>query len=144
MTVARVAREPVWSEALTRPIAARMPARWRGAAVVMIKAIHTMAFFSIATLIASFTWDGIRHRSTRRTAAAGLIAIAESVVYATNNGVCPLTPLAEELGAASGSVTDIYLPDWLSRRVPLFGGSALVAGIAFNAWTWLQRPSTGR
>jgi hypothetical protein len=31
---------------------------------------------------------------------------------------CPLTRLAEAAGAASGSVTDIYLPTWFARNLP--------------------------
>ena len=61
--------------------------------------------------------------------AAASIAIAETIVYASNNQVCPLTPLAEQLGATSGSVTDIYLPAWVSERIPVFGGSVLLIGV---------------
>jgi hypothetical protein len=64
--------------------------------------------------------------------AAG-IAVAESIVFASNNGVCPLTPLAEQLGADRGSVTDIYLPRWISERIPLVGGATLVVAIALHA-----------
>ena len=60
------------------------------------------------------------------------MAVAESAVFASNNGVCPLTPLAEELGAESGSVTDIFLPDWISERIPLFGSATLVVGLVLN------------
>ena len=97
-----------------------------------IKAAHTAVFFSVASLILLFAWDGLRHRPRRRTAIAAGIALSESVVFASNNLVCPLTPLAEQLGASSGSVTDIYLPDWLSRRIPLVGGSVLALGLVLN------------
>jgi hypothetical protein len=83
--------------------------------------------------------DGLRGRPSRRTAAAAAIAIAESAVYASNNQVCPLTPLVEELGAASGSVTDIFLPDWLSRRIPPIFGTILLVGLVLNARTWWAR-----
>ena len=70
------------------------------------------------------------------------MALAETVVFASNNQVCPLTPLAEELGAASGSVTDIYLPGWLSRRIPVFSGTTLVVGLVLNVRAWrTTRPS---
>ena len=55
-----------------------------------------------------------------------------SAIYGSNNQVCPLTPLAEELGAASGSITDIYLPGWLSRRIPVISSLALVVGMILN------------
>ena len=135
----RVRREPVWSGVLTRPLAARIPESWRPATITAIKAFHSVAFFSIAALILLFAWDGIRGRPSRRTAVAAVIAIAESAVYASNNQVCPLTPLVEEIGAESGSVTDIFLPDWLSRRIPPIFGTILLVGLVLNARSWWTR-----
>jgi hypothetical protein len=97
-----------------------------------IKAVHTAIFFSMAGLILLFAWDGLQGRPRRRAAIAAGFALAETAVFASNNLVCPLTPLAEELGASSGSVTDIYLPDWLSRRIPLISGAVLVVGLVLN------------
>lgn len=133
VTVRPAHREPAWSGPLTVPLAARVPQRWRRDVVFGIKAVHTAVFFSVAGLILLFAWDGARGRARRRTAMAAAVALAESAVYVSNNQVCPLSPLAEELGAASGSVTDIFLPDWLSRRIPLFSGSVLVLGLVLNA-----------
>ena len=112
-------RQPVWSDRLTVPLATVIPAARRTSALRAIKAIHTAAFVGISGAILVFTWEGIHGRS---------IAVAETIVYASNNQVCPLTPLAEQLGATSGSVTDIYLPAWISERIPLFGGSVLLVG----------------
>ena len=130
----RQPRRPAWSGALTEPLARAIPVRRRRAALVGIKAFHSAAFFSIAGLIVFYAWDGVTGRGSRRATMAGLVAIGESAVYGSNNLVCPLTPLAEELGAARGSVTDIYLPEWLSRRVPLFGGTTLLIGLGLHAW----------
>lgn len=131
-----VHRQPAWSNALTSPLASRIPAGWRQPVIVTVKAFHTAAFVSIFALIMLFTWDGFRGRSTRRTRLAAAIALAETAVFASNNQVCPLTPLVEELGAASGSVTDIFLPDAVSRRIPLFSGGVLIAGLALQACRW--------
>ncbi len=133
-------RQPVWSGPLTRLLAARIPARCRPATLAIIKGIHTAVFFSVAALIALFTWDGVRSRPRRRTSMAAVVALAEAGVFVSNNQVCPLTPLAEELGAASGSVTDIYLPGWLSRRIPLISGTALVVGLILNVRALRRRP----
>ena len=129
---ARAGRRPVWSQCITTPLAAAIPVRWRRGAVRAIKAVHTAFFFSMAGLIVLFAWDGIRGRPRRRAAIAAGLALTETAVFASNNLVCPLTPLAEQLGSASGSVTDIYLPDWLSRRIPLRSGSVLVLGLVLN------------
>lgn len=129
-------REPAWSGAVTRPLAARIPLAWRPATVRAIKAAHTAIFFSVAAIIVLVAADGVRARPRRRTVLALTVALAESGIYGSNNQVCPLSPLAEDLGAASGSVTDIYLPDRLSRRVPVIFGTILAAGHALNVRAW--------
>ena len=138
-----VRREPVWSGRLTRRLASHVPVGSRSAARTIIKMLHTAVFLSVASLIVVFAWDGARGQARRRTPIAAAIALAESAIYASNNQVCPLTPLAEELGAASGSVTAILLPDWLSRRIPLLSGSVLALGIVLNLRAWRRRRSVG-
>ena len=132
-------RQPVWSDRLTRPIAAHVPPRLRPRAVAAIKGVHTAAFGLIAGCIVLFTWDGITRRPGRRTLVTAGVAFVEAFVYASNNQVCPLTPLAEELGAESGTVTDLYLPASVSRRIPLVAGSALLAGLALQLFGWWDR-----
>lgn len=84
-------------------------------------------------------WDGLRQRPARRTVLAGAIVLSESAIYASNNQVCPLAPLAEELGASRGSAADIFLPDWLSGRIPLFGGTAFLLGVGLSVAGWLRQ-----
>ena len=137
-------RQPTWSHLLTTPLATRIPTQCRDATLRAIKTIHTIVFLSVAALIVLYTWDGARRRAGRRTRAALTVALAETAVYASNNQVCPLTPLAEDLGADNGSVTDILLPLWLSRRIPVLSGSLLVLGIAFNVRNWRERRGLSR
>jgi hypothetical protein len=132
-------RRPIWSDKLTQPIARRVPERRRPTAVRAIRSVHTAAFALIAGCILVFTWDAIRGRDGHRSLVAAGIAIAETVIYGSNNQVCPLTPLAEELGAESGTVTDIYLPRAVSVRIPMLGGSALLLGLAFQILRWRER-----
>ena len=132
-------RRPVWSDQLTRPLAARIPGHRRPTALRAIKATHTAAFAIISGCILVFASDSVRGRGGRRSVVTAGIAISESLIYASNNQVCPLTPLAEELGAESGTVTDIYLPGAVSVRIPVLGGSALVLGLAFHALRWWRR-----
>ena len=137
-----VHREPFWSGPLTAPLAELVPTERRTAVVTLIKAVHTAIFVSIAGLILRFTWDALRGRTGRRSALAAGVALAETAVYLSNNQVCPLTPLAEELGAESGTVTDIFLPDRLSRRIPVIFGGILVVGLIVDLRTWLRRHPT--
>jgi hypothetical protein len=125
-------RAPAWSGLLTEPAGRALPARWRPATLWSIKAIHTALFASIGGAILLFVWDGLRSRPRRRTAYALGIALGETAVYVSNNQVCPLTPLAEELGAKSGSVVDIFLPDAVARRIPVISSAALLLGGALN------------
>jgi len=125
-------RRPVWSQLFTRPIARVVPDAWRPAVVTGVKGVHTTLFVGIGAAIIVFVWDGLRGHPGRRSATAFGIVMAESVIYLSNNQVCPFTPLAEELGAENGAVADLFLPDWASRRIPLVSTSALVMGIALN------------
>jgi hypothetical protein len=129
---AHARRRPTWSGGLTGPLARLIPAERRGAALSAIKAIHTAIFISIAGAVAVTLWDGIRGRPQRRTAIVGGVVLAESALYASNNQVCPLTPLAEELGAERGSVVDLFLPAWAASRIPVVAGSAAVLGLVLN------------
>ena len=40
----------------------------------------------------------------------------EGIVLLVNRGTCPFTPLAEKYGAERGAVTDLFLPEWISRH----------------------------
>ncbi|HET6745255.1 MAG TPA: hypothetical protein VFH90_05315 [Candidatus Limnocylindria bacterium] len=125
-------RSPTWSQLLTDPVSRAVPTAWRGATLWSIKAIHTVLFASIGAALALFVWDGLRGRPRRRTAYALGIVLGESAIYLSNNQVCPLTPLAEKLGAERGSVVDIFLPDPVARRIPVLSTTALLLGVALN------------
>lgn len=140
----RPRRRPTWSGWATSRIAASIPAERRQTALRAIKAIHTLIFASVGAAIVVFVWEGINGRAGRRSVGALGIALAETAVYVSNNQVCPLTPVAEELGAESGSVADIFLPDWASRRIPVVSGSAVILGTALFARARRRPPSTGR
>ena len=63
-------------------------------------------------------YKGLRGASDRRAAIAGAIVAGETAIFLANGARCPLTGLAESLGAESGSVTDLYLPKWLAHNLP--------------------------
>jgi hypothetical protein len=142
-TDSRTVRAPAWSGMLTGPLTRLIRPRWQDPALTAIKTLHTLIFASVGFAIAMVLWDGVQQRPRRRTVMAGAIVIAESAIYASNNQVCPLTPLAEQLGAARGSVADIFLPGWASRRIPIVGSSALVIGSLLNARAWLRGRTGG-
>ena len=125
-------RQPTWSGLFTRPMARWIPEAWRQESLAFIKAVHTAIFVSISAAVALTVWDGLRGRPSRRTAIAGGVVLGESLLYVSNNQVCPLTPLAEEFGADRGSVVDLFLPAAIARQIPLVAGSAAVLALALN------------
>ena len=75
---------------------------------------------------------GLTGRRDRSVAIAGGLVAVESVVFLANDGVCPLTPLAERHGASRGNVSDIFLPDGLARTIPIWATSLVVVGVALH------------
>jgi uncharacterized protein YndB with AHSA1/START domain len=88
------------------------------AALRAVKAIHTLAWFSIEACMVYVLYAGFAGRSDRRAGVAAAVVGAECLIFAGNGFRCPLTAVAERLGAERGSVTDIYLPQWFARNLP--------------------------
>lgn len=118
-----------------------IPDSWGPEALIAVKAIHTIIFASVFAAVVLTLWDGLRGTPTRRTAVAGGMVLAESAAYVSNNQVCPLTPLAEELGADRGAVVDLFLPAGVARRIPLVAGSAAALALGLNLRALLRRTS---
>jgi hypothetical protein len=88
--------------------------------LVIVKAMHSLIYFSIEFCMGYLIYAGLRGREDRRTAIAAGVVVGESIIFVGNRCRCPLTGLAKDLGDARGSVTDIYLPRWLaSNLVPI-------------------------
>lgn len=90
----------------------------RRAALRAVKLVHTLAWFSIESCMVYVLWAGFRRESDRRAAIAAGVVASESLIFAANGFRCPLTQIAERVGAERGSVTDIYLPRWFARNLP--------------------------
>ena len=99
-------------------------------ALVAVKTVHTLIWLSVELAVAYLILAGLTDRSDRSVAVAGAVVLGESVVFLANGARCPLTGLAETLGAESGSVTDSYLPKGLARSLPAIH-VPIVALIAF-------------
>jgi hypothetical protein len=86
--------------------------------LALIRSAHTAAWFSIESCVGYLLWSGATGRSDRRAGVAAAVVAAECFVFTAGGFRCPLTGLAEAAGAGSGSVTDIYLPNWFARNLP--------------------------
>jgi hypothetical protein len=122
-----------WRAQTSRP-------RHPGAVLVAIKVIHTLAWFSIESCMIYLLSAGFAKRSDRRAALAAAVVGGESLIFAANGFRCPLTQLADSLGAERGSVTDIYLPGWFAHNLPAIHAPLLVLAACFHGRNlWQQR-----
>ena len=83
-----------------------------------VKTFHTFAWFTIEACMVYVLYAGVRGRTDRKVGLAAGVVTAETLVFAANGFHCPLTAVAKDLGDATGSVTDIYLPKWFARNLP--------------------------
>jgi len=106
-----------------------------------IKAFHLGAFLVIQSAILYLLYKGIRGETDKPAAVAAGIAAGEALIYAGNGFRCPLTGLAEDMGAEKGQVTDIFLPKWLASNIDRIYTPILVAGIILHGRNLLRRRS---
>lgn len=99
-------------------------------AIGLVKAVHSLAFFGIAASVLQICWAGITGARSRWTRLALMVALTECAIFAAFRFRCPLRLIAEDLGAESGQVTDIYLPKWLADRITWIFTPLLVVGVA--------------
>jgi hypothetical protein len=108
-------------------------------AVVAVKTVHTAIFIVELCSIVWLVVSGSFGRRDRTVAlAAGLVAI-EAAVFVTNDGVCPLTPLTERLGATDGSVSDIFLPSVVARTIPTWATALVVLAVVLHGRSAIGR-----
>jgi hypothetical protein len=100
--------------------------------LVAIRAVHTGVFFAELASILWLLVSGLLGRRDRSVAVAAALVAGESAVFLANDGVCPLTPLAERHGAERGSVSDIYLPDALARTIPVWATALVAAAVVLH------------
>jgi len=113
-------------------------APWTTLALVGVKSFHSLAFFVIQSAICYLVYAGATGRTDRRAGIALGIAAGESLIYAGNGFRCPLTGVAEKLGAEKGSVTDIFLPGWLASNIARIYGPLIAFGVLLHARNLLR------
>lgn len=93
-----------------------------------VKLIHTVIFWVLSSCVLYALYSGIADSITTWTWIAVGLVLVESVILAAFGWTCPLTILTERLGAARGSVSDIFLPKWFADRIfPICGTTYVVA-----------------
>lgn len=96
--------------------------------IFQVKLVHTVIFWILSGCVLYSLYSGARGPVTTWTWIAVSLVVVESVVLIAAGWVCPLTLLAEKLGAERGAVTDIFLPKWFADRIfPICGTTYVVA-----------------
>ncbi|MCQ1957011.1 hypothetical protein NNX39_10905 [Arthrobacter sp. zg-Y826] len=104
----------------------------RDALLRAVKVFHTFAWVTIESCMLYVLVAGIRKRSDRRAGIAAAVVSMEVLVFAGNGFHCPLTAVARDLGDSSGSVTDIYLPQWLAKNLPAIHVPLIIAAVVLH------------
>ena len=102
------------------------------ARLVAVRTIHSIVFLAELGSILWLVVTGIIGRRDRSVGVAAVLVAVESAVFIANDGICPLTPLAERYGASSGSVSDIWLPDAVARTIPYWTIPLVILGAALH------------
>lgn len=93
-----------------------------------IKLLHTVIFWILSICVLYSLFSGISGQITLWTWVAVGLVVIESIVLMLFGWTCPLTLLAEQLGAERGSVADIFLPKWFADRIfPVCGTTFALA-----------------
>ncbi len=95
--------------------------------ITFIKSVHTIVFVPLSLLLFVLVYEAASGRITYLSWIAIAIFLAEGVVLKLNNGRCPLTKYAEQLGSMHGQITDFFFPTWFADHV------FQVYGILFSA-----------
>jgi hypothetical protein len=96
--------------------------------ILQIKVAHTAVFWILSVCVLYVLFSGLANRITAWTWVAVGLVVIEGVVLVSSGWICPLTLLAEHLGARRGSVADIFLPKWFADRIFPVCGTAFLIG----------------
>jgi len=98
--------------------------------IFQVKLIHTLIFAVLSGCVLYVLYSGLFNVTNVWTWLAVAAILIEGVVLLANNGNCPLTDVAERLGAGNGSVADIFLPKWFADRLFPICGTIFLIGLA--------------
>ena len=85
--------------------------------ILQVKVVHTLIFVLLSGCVLYVVISGAVNRVTVWTWVAAGAILLEGVVLLASGGRCPLTHVAERLGATDGRVSDIFLPRWCADRI---------------------------
>jgi hypothetical protein len=101
-----------------------------------IKFVHSIIFWWQVVCLGYLLFACITKTFNILVLLAIISILLNGLLLLLNKGRCPFTSMAEKQGAKRGSVTDIFLPDWVARNIfrvatPLFIIELIVLAIRY-------------
>ena len=102
----------------------------------LIKFIHSVIFWWQVICLGYLLFACITKTFDILVLLAIISILVNGLLLLLNKGRCPFTTLAERQGAQKGSITDIFLPDWVARNIfrvatPLFIIELIVLAVRY-------------
>jgi hypothetical protein len=107
--------------------------------IFIIKFVHSVIFIFMVACLAYILYCAVARRYDWTLLIALVAIFIEGLALLLNRCRCPLTSLAERCGAANGAVTDIFLPDWLTRHTFKISTVLVIIELIWLAWGYLTR-----
>ncbi len=107
--------------------------------IFTIKFIHSVIFVFMVACLAYILFCAIVKRYDWTLLVALAAIFIEGLALLLNRWRCPLTSLAEKYGAASGAVTDIFLPGWLTRHTFKISTALVIIELIWLAWGYFTK-----
>ena len=106
--------------------------------IFAIKFVHSVTFIFMVACLLYILYCAIVRRYDWTLGVALVAIFIEGLALLLNRGRCPLTSLAEKYGAVNGAVTDIFLPDWLTRHTFKIATVLVVIELIWLAWGYFS------
>jgi hypothetical protein len=108
-------------------------------AIALIKALHTAVFLVASACILYALRCGLVGRPSRGFLWAIAIPSLIGVLWWLNGHECVLSSLIYRLADGDHAQPDIFLPDWIARRIMPVSTALLGAAVALVLWRQLAR-----
>lgn len=104
--------------------------------LALVKAVHSAIFLAMVAAIAYLLFAGVSDHDGWPAMVALSMPAIEGVIFFGNRKRCPLTDLAERIGAERGSVTDMFMPRLIADRTFEVFTPLYLAGAALMVYRW--------
>lgn len=106
--------------------------------IFAIKFVHSFVYLFMVACLVYILYCAIAGRYDWTLLIALVAIFLEGLALLLNRWRCPLTSLAERCGALNGAVTDIFLPDRLTRHTFKIATAVVIIELIWLAWGYFN------